>query len=420
VYWSVGPRQPERGTPIATRDPLEGQRTPAAVGKVTQGLDPTLPRLGLLREISEATVLGWVIDHGPVTRAEIAAATGLSKPTVSQAVRRLEAAGLLQAIGPRAGRRGGVGILYDVPASAGVVVAVDLHQGEVRVRTCDLVGRTLGEHTRRPAPSGPPGTLGSTLLEAVRRAALDAPATVEAVGVAVANPVDPSSRRVLHLADTPFPEGTLQPAEVLDDVVRAPVLVDNDVNLAALAERRVGIAVGAPSFVYLYLGAGLGAAAYLGGDLVRGAHGLAGEVGYLPWPTARDETLARHLTRRDTGPPVFDVEAARAVLEGPNDAKRQALLAHLVETAAWAALAFCATLDPELVVVGGPLATAPGLLDALAATIGARWPAPPRIVRSALGPDGPLEGATQVALDAARAGALGRASVTAGPGAGAG
>src|SRR4029453_438366 len=118
------------------------------------------------------------------------------------------------------------------------------------------------------------------------------------------------------MAGTPFPEGLLSPADMIGDLVAVPVLVDNHVNLAALAEHRLGRAAGASSFAYVCVGAGLGVGLYIGGQLIRGAHGLAGEIGYLPGvvsPTLAGDLATGGFGRSDA--PSNDVAAVLDLLD---------------------------------------------------------------------------------------------------------
>ncbi len=270
----------------------------------------------------------------------------------------------------------------------------------------------VGCSTTRPHPPtavGDDRALASGLRDAVAdaRRVSGAAVDIRAAGISVANPVEPATGRVVTMPDSPFPEGIIQPVEILGDLVAGPVLVDNDVNLAALAERYDGAAVDADSFVYLYLGAGLGAAVCIGDNLIRGAHGLAGEVGYLPAPHASgaDETLAQRLAHGSTGPaspPAVDVDQVAAVLDSPTGRKRAATISRLTSSAAHAAVALIASVDPALVLLGGPLGAHPALLEPFREHLATLWPHPVRVEVSTVGPGAPLHGATQVALTAAR------------------
>jgi predicted NBD/HSP70 family sugar kinase len=224
---------------------------------------------------------------------------------------------------------------------------------------------------------------------------------LRAVGVSIANPVDPASHAVVPLLGTPFPEGLVSPAEMIRDLVPAPVLVDNDVNLAALAEHRLGRAAGESSFAYVYVGAGLGVGLYIGDQLIRGTHGLAGEIGYLPGvvsPTLAGDLAANGFGRSDA--PSNDVAAVLALLDGADaDA-----LGRLAEAVARAIVSVAAVVDPSLFLLGGPVGTHPALLHRVRERIS--FPGPTRVDQGELGADAPLHGAVQMAIEHARAAAV--------------
>jgi len=370
----------------------------------------TLPRLDLLRQMSDRVVFGDLVRGGPATRAELSVTAGLSKPTVSQAVRRLAEAGIVEVAGIRAGRRGGVGTVYRVSRTAGAVLAVSVDQSGISIRAVDLAGELVAEQALAPGSDEDEAALRVRLRHGVVRAKASLPgaAVIRSAVISVASPVNPRTNEVVSLPDSPFPAAVRRPAELLADLVEGPIRVDNDVNLAALAERHEGAAMRCDSFVYLYLGAGLGSAIYLANDLVRGAHGLAGEIGWLP--TSATETrrsLARHYaTGSGRGAPAVDVHASRCTLAGPDETARQALLAHLGQSAAHAGAALCATVDPELIVIGGPLGSIPAVAEAFAAALRSTWPQRVAVSVGALGEQAALLGATRVGLDDARNAAL--------------
>ncbi|HEX3813868.1 MAG TPA: ROK family transcriptional regulator [Mycobacteriales bacterium] len=376
----------------------------------------TLPQ-SVLRAATDRAVFDEILARGRATRAELAAATGISKPTISEAVRRLVDGGLLDATGPQeTGRRGRIGTFYEPGRSAGWVLAIEVDQSGVQARSAGFAGQALHQHERPPGAAGDTGAVIEALRSTVREAVKAVPkrhGPLRAVAVSIANPVDPTTHEVIGLPGSPFPEGLLGPAEVLADLVRAPVLVDNDVNLAALAEHRSGGAAGAASFAYVYVGAGLGLGLYLGDQLIRGAHGLAGEIGYLPG--AGPETLAAELAislgkadgQGKSGAPANDVSAALALLDRSGDrtdkAGRQAL-ATLCGAIVRAISSVNAIVDPELVLLGGPVGTHPALLPAVR---GRLTGSPTRLAYGTLGRHAPLHGALQLALEHARSAALG-------------
>src|SRR3989440_9235093 len=121
-------------------------------------------RLSLLRELGEQAVLETIFRKGPITRPEIAAATSLSKPTVSAAVSRLEQGGLVRASGHRAGQRGRKPVAYVVSSRAGFVVGGDIGGSNVRVAAADLFGESICD-LKRPTAKERSRAVGAQILE---------------------------------------------------------------------------------------------------------------------------------------------------------------------------------------------------------------------------------------------------------------
>ncbi|MBE1497947.1 putative NBD/HSP70 family sugar kinase [Amycolatopsis lexingtonensis] len=357
--------------------------------------DRPLPRLAMLRAMTDRAVLDQVFGHGRTTRAELAAATGISKPTISESVRRLETAGALRATGTDpTGRRGRIATFYELAADAGRVVAAEVNQQGVRTVTTDLTGAVLA--TERNAPDGRP------ITEAVRAAVAAASAAgtgpVRATAVSVANPVDPVTHEVVALPGSPFPEGRLRAEEV-----GSGVLLDNDVNFSALAERREGAAREAKSFAYVYVGAGLGVSLYVGDQLVRGAHGLAGEIGYLD---SSGSTLAAALADQGFGradAPSLDVGSILTTLDRvAEDAVAAERLKLLGATLGRAVAAICTIVDPDLVLLGGPAGSRAELVAEIRRTVRAMTPGPVRVEAGEVTDSAALRGALLSALDHGR------------------
>ena len=378
----------------------------------TAWLQRVLPRPGMLREITDRAVLDEVTARGQATRAELAEATGISKPTISESARRLEAAGVLCTSGSQSGRRGRVATYYALAPSAGWALALDLDQDGVHTLSADMAGTAFDSHDHPPVALGDTTGMVASIRSAVRRALKVgnvAHGPLRAIGLSVANAVDPITQEILALPNTPFPEGLLRPADIFSRMGDVPLIVDNDINCAARAEHRVGAARGIDDFAYVFIGAGLGLGLYVGNRLVRGAHGLAGEIGYLATPSgqAQYSTLVKALSTQGfsvPGTPVLDVPAILEALEAANDGDE-----HAVETARAIGAAVgqvivdtCAVVDPELVLLGGPLGFHPALLPSARETVEAISPAPVRIEHAALGETVSLQGALFVALDRSR------------------
>ncbi len=239
-------------------------------------------RLSLLRELGEQSVLETIFRRGPITRPEIAAATSLSKPTVSAAVSRLELGGLVRAAGRRAGQRGRNPVAYVVSSRAGFVVGGDIGGSNVRVAAADLFGEPICD-LKRPTAKDGSRAVGVQILEMVSEVIDQASAAHGrplALGISAPGVVDQTSGRVTSLAYNVAPEGGFDPLEVIRDRFDLPVLVENNVNLAAVGEKWFGLARGVSTMVFIAIGAGIGMGIIIDDELVRGAHGAAGEICY--------------------------------------------------------------------------------------------------------------------------------------------
>lgn len=379
---------------------------------------PGTPRM--LRGMNDRAALDLLLEHGPLSRTRLGELTGLSKPTASQLLSRLEEAGLVVASGSSSGGPGPRAQLYAVNPRAGHVAGLDVTPSRIVAAVADITGRIVGEHElRTPRRPGP---------DAVEHvvSALDGAATAAGVGatdllhVAIGTPgaFDPRTRRLRYARHLP---GWHEP-DLLDrlaDAVDAPVHVENDVNLAALAELGSGRAQDVDDFVLLWVDEGLGAALVIGGRLYGGVTGGAGEIGFLPLPgtpLVRDVrrsnagafqelaggpavvSLARSLGLRATSAPA----AVRAALTTPGAGDD--FLATLGRRLAVGVAAMVAVLDPALVVLSGEVALAGGdrLRAAVAEELGSVAVGQPRLELADVREGPVLTGALHTALAAAR------------------
>jgi predicted NBD/HSP70 family sugar kinase len=379
-------------------------------------------RLGMLRELGEQAVLETIFREGPITRPEISAATTLSKPTVSAAVSRLEHAGLVRAAGTRPGQRGRKPVAYVVSNRAGFVLGGDIGGTNVRVAAADLFGEAICDR-QQPTTKDGSRAVGVQVLEMISEVIDTAGASHGrplALGISAPGVIDQSSGRVTSLAYNVTPEGGFDPLEVIRDRFDLPVLVDNNVNLAAVGEKWFGLARGVSTLVYIGIGAGIGMGVIIDNELVRGAHGAAGEIGYLPLvgdpfdPRHRlhggleDEVgasgiLTAFKAHRGDGDP--DTSSAHEVfdLAVSGDSIARGVVDHVASLLGAAIATVCAILDPELVVLGGGIGSNPLLLRPVRGAAAALVPITARIETSLLGDRAALQGAIAVALQAVRA-----------------
>lgn len=258
-----------------------------ATGQGGQGT-PGTPRV--LRAMNDRAALDLLVAQGPLTRTQIGALTGLSKPTASQLLGRLEAAGLVRTTGNVTGRPGPNAQLYEVNPDAAYVAALAVDQCGITAAVADVTGRVLGEErvgTDAVEEDAPPKT--AQLVASAVDGALDkAGLTRERLhGAVIGTPgaLDPQTGVLRYAPHLPGWHARALKDE-LAGVLGVPIVIENDVNLAAVAEQHGGAAQDFDDFVLVWADEGVGAAIVLGGQVLRGATGGAGEIGYMPLPGA--------------------------------------------------------------------------------------------------------------------------------------
>jgi len=369
---------------------------------------PAKPSLDLLRSLSDEHVLRALIAQRRATRAELAVATGLSKPTVSESIRRLSAGGAVVDTGERTTGRGRIGTYYALPAATGYALVASIAPEGIEAEAIDVYGE-VAARAHAPVSRTPGARDAAEVLERIAREVSSGSAgPLRLAVVSAADPVDRATGRLVELPDAPFLVGALDPAAVLAELAEGPVTVDNDVNWAARAELAVDPRV--RDFVYLYLGEGLGAAIVSDGEVRRGHAGLAGEIAHVP--TTGPAGAAMRLTDvfgalglRRPGSTAIDVPA----LVHSADAGA-APLAELATAIAGVLSAAVALADPSVVLVGGPWGRHPAVLAAIAGEF-ARAPRHVPVRAAAVDAEPSLAGAREAALRRLRDAIVARSSV---------
>ncbi|WP_248958141.1 ROK family protein [Sphaerisporangium perillae] len=259
-------------------------------------------------------------------------------------------------------------------------------------------------------------TRGGEGAQQVLRRSLDAASeladrsgTLQAVGVSTFGVV---RGETVRLAPTvPGWEGLELPRLLREEFGDTPVAIDNDVNAAAAAELRWGALRGVGTGLYLNLGTGLAAALVVDGTVVPGAHGAAGEIGYLlsePGEPAfaeghapLEEIVSGHALAQQGTALMGRPMSAASLFEADGDPAVRALLDKAVAALAMAVANACVVLDPERVVIGGGLmGSSRHILPRLTAEIRRTVPFPPEITAARFVDDAPLFGALALALTA--------------------
>ncbi|GAA2853675.1 hypothetical protein GCM10010517_11530 [Streptosporangium fragile] len=241
---------------------------------------PGTPRL--LRQLNDRAALELLLSVGPLTRAELGERTGLSKVTAGQLLSRLEERDLVTVVGEQAGGRGPNAALYAVVPSCAYVVGLDVLPDRISAGVADITGEIVAEVAVDPSGHDDPVRLVRSAVRKVCESAGVGADRLRAFVIGTRGVVDPGTGDVRFSFDLPsWHAGVL--AQLRHDL-DIPVTIENDVNLAALAERSHGAARGVDDFVLVWAGVGQGLGVMLGGRLHRGFTGGAGEIGWLPVP----------------------------------------------------------------------------------------------------------------------------------------
>ncbi|MFB8090038.1 ROK family transcriptional regulator [Streptomyces sp. NPDC055992] len=376
------------------------------------------------RAMNDRLALRLLQQDGPLTATQLKTLTGLSRPTVADLVERLRDAGLIHVVGETgADRRGPNARLYGIVADRALLAGLDVRTDSVAVVVADLLGATLAEATL-PIGSETEGDeaveQAVALLATTARRAGSAP--LHSVGIGAPGLIDPVTGELRDSSGLPSWHRSL--VRALQERLPATVLVENETNLAAVAEHRAGAARDHDTFVLFWLGHGVGAAVMLDGKLRRGASGGAGEIGFLPVPGTIGtpsavncdggfhslagsvplcELAARHgIAVTEEGREPGAAVAVRAALAGEGDS--EGFLDAAADRIALGAAAVASVLDPGLVLLSGEVGHAGG--DALAARVSGRLetmsPLRTEVRAGLLGGTAVLRGALLAAREAAQ------------------
>ncbi len=234
-----------------------------------------------LRAANQRRVIALLQDRSStpqVSQAEIARTTHLAPATVSNIVRDLAAAGLVETtVG--SGRRGTV---VRIARSAGLVAGIDIGHRHVRVALGDLAGELLGSERVDLHPEHAYGEALDLIEGALGRLLASVDGTLDevvSIGLGIPAPVSPAGV-VMSSAILPGWVG-INAHEVVVRRLGRPLHIDNDANLGALAEHRQGAGRNHPEMVFVKVSSGVGAGLIIHGEVFRGAAGTAGEIGHL-------------------------------------------------------------------------------------------------------------------------------------------
>ncbi|YBV93945.1 ROK family transcriptional regulator (plasmid) [Phyllobacteriaceae bacterium JZ32] len=366
---------------------------------------------------SARAVLQLIASDGPATRPQLSAALKFSKPTMSAAVSELERHDLLAPVGINRGSVGRTSVTYGLGARAGFVVGIDCGTTHISGIVRGLDGATLATLTQ-PLAEPEPRRRFRVLEDIIARllGQFDAQAMpLRAIVVALPNIISPSLNRMQE-RDTLLP--------ILEHVQTrygAPVLLENNVNCAALAEYHEGAAKEHSFAVYMQIGVKIGVGIVLEGRLFRGFTGGAGEIGHLPFPWSEREQprwqevetymgSAVLLKRTASIWPADEGNPPQSANELFSLADRSATARAIIEQHARdvgnLAAACVSLLDPELIVLGGGVGQNPLLRPGVSTVVEQLcWPV--EVVSGQLSNEATVLGAVRLAIDYAMARLLG-------------
>jgi predicted NBD/HSP70 family sugar kinase len=376
------------------------------------------------RAINDRLALRLLQEEGPLTAGQLKELTGMSRPSVADLVERLQVSGLIEVVGESGeARRGPNARVYGIVADRSYVAGLDVRIESIGVEIADLLGRTVARADLPVAEDAEPAEIVADGVALLRRTARRAGAgQLHTVAFGAPGLIDPVTGRLGSAMTLPAWHGHL-----VDEVrgrLGVPVLLENEVNLAAVAEQRSRPAGDGDTFVLLWVGGGVGAGVVLDGRLRRGVSGGAGEVGFLPLsqtgelPTATDcdtgyygmiGSRAVCALARAHGLPAN----ARADAAAAGDAVRaapaagpagEAFLDELAGRIALGAAAICSVLDPGRLVLAGEVGQGGG--SALAARVAEQLarisPLRTEVLVTAVEGGPILRGAVIMAMDAAQ------------------
>lgn len=362
--------------------------------------------------MSARSVFRRLVEDGPATRPQIGATLGLSRPTMSAATAELERLGFIEIVGALQGALGRKAAQYRVGHGAGHVIAVDAGSTHVRVRVATLDRQLLHSRVLRLPASHfvMSEAISAAVAEEVEAAIAESPLSrgpLRAVGIALPTRVvgadgdTAATRQEILFARFRPPEGV-------------PLILENNVNCAAVAEQRYGAARHRDTFAYVQIGFKIGMGLILSGQLVRGHSGAAGEIGHLTFPFAPGMTpVAGEVERymgvealmervragwpQDAGAPPTDATELVARAEAGEAAAADHLARHAQDIGSLVA-SCVAMVDPGLVVLGGGLGAARSLPERVQ-EVASSLSYPVEVVSTLLGPDATALGIETLAVE---------------------
>ncbi|MCB0102218.1 MAG: ROK family transcriptional regulator [Anaerolineales bacterium] len=388
-----------------------------------------------VRETNLSLVLRLIHNQSPLSRAQIAVITGLNKSTVSSLVDELIAIGLVHETGINLGGTGRPATLLEINSQIGSIIGVELGVDFISVAITDLLGKILWRKREETDPSdGQKKTIDKTLLIVKEAAAAGKKKNSKILGLGITTPgtVDTKKGTLIFAPNLHWHNVPL--VSIFSESTKLKVFVENDANAAAVAEHLFGTARQSQNFIFVFAGVGIGGGLFLNGNLYRGTHGFAGEIGHSPimaepsqnvchcgnrgcWETYANQysiiqrVQARLEVKRSSIIPQLMAEQNSplniALIKQAADAGDKEALDSFSEAGSAMGQGFAGLINifnPEKVILGGPLSMAgeyllPAIKETVENHVFSEVNKKVEITLSPFGPDASLIGAVSIVAD---------------------
>ena len=364
----------------------------------------------LLREINERAVIDLLRAEGAMHAARIARLIGISKPTTSDILRSLVESGLVCELTPGENDSARAKNVFAAVSDIKVSVAIDIGSRFIRAAVGDLNG-VLRSEISLPNTSDSLKSLLAIVESGIDQTLKSAGfSRLDIASIAVGTPgvIDQSTGNIAIAGTISALDGVNLSAEI-ESLFKIQPIVENDINLLAVAEQVAGFGKGIENFAVLSVGSGLGSGLVLDGKLHRGHSGAAGEVFYIPFGDPRDRQrtatnpsgdriafVARSLANAHPGSSLREPYSTIDILEAAKagDSLGQAVVALEADRIALYIAGIAAVVDVEFVVLAGGIGRqSTFFIQPIEALLNEILPYPPRIAVSQLGDQGILIGA---------------------------
>lgn len=378
-------------------------------------------KASVMRSINRIAILDMIREESPISRTRIARRLNLSLPTVMRSIDDLVKEDLVRPSGQKEASGGRPSPLLEFNGSAYAVVGVDLGGTKMFGMIADLSGRIQHEIYQPRISEDPDFNLTELagLIEQLLRAPRPAGQVIRGIGIGAPGVTDRHAGVVTWAPSLGWRNLPLK--QILSDRFKIPVLVENDVNLAALGELGFGAGRRMQNLVCVSVGTGIGAGIIIGGALYRGHNQTAGEIGYLlpgaqflgrsyakygalesiASGTGVAEQAMRYFQAQGKTPPAAGWQAEdvfNAARDGEDWAKQ--IVATTIDHLSLAIASVNVLLDPQVIILGGGVSKSADLLiEPILERLKGTMPTPPNLVASSLSYRATVMGAIMLVLN---------------------